>query len=187
MEKPLTRKELLSHLIQQAEDPFCTTQELQDLRNILFQSDTFSGMNHLYLVSLYLKKDFSLFSVSTEEAIHQCERALKEGNKRAYFYFYRIYKDLEEWQKARNNLRLSCDFKDKEGYLWMGKELLSGDLLPKDERQALSFFEKAILAGEKEGYDQLLLYHLQKGDIEKAKEILSRAREDQHPLPGVVE
>lgn len=187
MEKPLTRKELLSHLIAQAEDPFCSTQELQDLRNILFQSDTFSGMNHLYLVTLYLKKEFSLFSVTKEQALEQCALALKEGNKRAYFYFYLVYKKDGDWQKARNSLRLSCDFKDREGYLWMGKELLSGELFPKDERKALSFFEKAIQAGEKKGYDELLFHYLKNGEKEKAKEILVRAEKDSYPLPGVVE
>lgn len=187
MERPLTRKELLARLIRQAEDPFCTTEELSDLRNIIFHSDSFSGMNHLYVVDLYLRKDFSLFSVGFEEALRQCRLALQEKNKRGYFYLYRLYREKGQGLEARNSLRLSCDFQDPLGLLAMGRELLSGELFPKDEGKALSYLERAVQAGRKEGYDDLFFYHLRRGNRKEAEDVVRRAKEEHHFLPGVVE
>ncbi len=187
MEKRLTREELLENLINQLQDPFCSPEKYNDIQTILFQSDTFNGLNHLFLADLFLKNDRSLFRIDEKEAERQISLALKEGNKAAYYFFYLFHKQLGNATKARNYLRISYDLGLPDAYIAMGQESIDGTLFPKDLSFAYACFKRAVLSGKKEGHYYLLLVDTILGNKKKAEEDYQKAKEDGYVLPGVVE
>ena len=187
MEKRLTREELLENLIHQLQDPFCSPEKYSDIRNILFQSDTFNGLNHLFLAKLFLNNDHSLFRIDEKEAERQISLALKEGNKAAYYFLYLFHRRIGNATKARNYLRISYDLALPDAFIAMGKESIDGTLFPKDLSFANACFKKAVLSGKKEGHYYLVLVDTMLGNTEKAEEDYQKAKEDGYVLPGVVE
>lgn len=186
MEKRLTREELLESLISQAQDPFCSIDKFQDIRNILFRSDTFQGINHLYLAALYLDGDALLFDMDAKKAYDQIALAIKEGNRTAYFLLYRLARKEGDFQKARNALRIAYDSDYPKAYVAMGRELREGGLFPKDDDLAEACFKKAVETKEEAAYVELYALYLERGEKEKADALFQKAKEDGHPLPGVV-
>lgn len=187
MEKQLTRKELLENLIQQLQDPFCTLEKYDDIRTILLTSDTFFGLNHLFLAKLFIEDDAPFLNIDEEEARKQLELAIKEGNKNAYYFFYLFYKKTGDYTKARNYLRISYDLSFPDALMAMGKESMEGGLFQKDMAFAYACFRKAILAGKKEGYYYLVLIDTMAGNTQKAKDDYQKAMADGYFLPGVIE
>lgn len=188
MEKRLTREELLQNLIRQLEDPFCSAEKYADIKNILFTSDTFHGVNHLFLAKLYLDGVKDFLPVDEKECLHQIELALKEGNHNAYFFLYLFYRKVGDFSKARNFLRLSYDRHYPDALLAMGKESMEGILFQKDLSFAYACFRRAIdLGRKKEGYYHMVLIDTMLGNTKRAREDYEKAKKDGVLLPGVVE
>lgn len=186
MEKSLSRNELLTTFLRQAENPFTSMEQKADIKRILEESTTMRGMNHLYLVQCYFEEDHPLFYVTEEEALTQAQLALKENNRGAYFYLYKLYRDKDE-VKARNYLRLSCWNKNPYAYLEMGKLRKDGILFKKNREEAYRNFEVAARCGLEEGYFNLLLMASEDHDYEKEKKIYRTALVRGISLPGVVQ
>ncbi len=186
MEKKLTRDELLIELIEKAKDIFTTAEQKYDIGQILENSSSFKGKNHLFLVQCYFSDNGALFSLTEEEAVKQALLAVKEGSDYGCYFLYLLWKEKKPVQ-ARNALRICCDYSYPDAYLEMAKCKHYGILFEKDIDGAILYYRKAALSGRKEGYEGLMKVYLEQNEIDKEKEVYEEAKRNGIVLSGVIE
>lgn len=186
MEKKLTRDELLIELIERANDIFTTAEQKYDIGQILENSSSFKGKNHLFLVQCYFNETEALFSLTKKDAIKQALLAVKEGSDYGCFYLYQLWKDNKPVE-ARNALRICCDYGYPEAFLEMAKCKHYGILFEKDIDGAILYYKKAAMSGRKEGYEGEMKIYLELNMIDKEKEVYEEAKRNGIVLSGVIE
>lgn len=183
MEKKLTPKELLRNLIQSSKDPFTSTERLEDIKRVLLTSDNFCGINHLYMVKTYLNPDSYPFSITKQEAVNQCNKALKEGNTIGYFYLYLL---SEEELEKRKYLNLSLLYKYPNAYLEYARLHHIGTIYEKDLEKAYVYYKKAAGCGLKEGYYGMITIDMETGNKERQVQDYKEAEKKGFKLAGIV-
>lgn len=185
MEKTLTRNELLSYLLDKAQNPFTTMEQKNDVKRVLMESNTMRGMNHLFLAKCYFDEN-PLFSISRKEAIRQATLAFQENNTGAYYYLFLLLKDSNP-SKARNFLRLSASSGNPKAFLAMAKYQHDGILFEKNIDEAFKNYKIAASCSLYDGYFGMLLIASEKHDVELEKQIYKEALLKGFKLPGIIE
>ena len=186
MEKTLTRDELLLQLLQKAQNPFTTPQQMNDIKQVLLTSSNFQGKNHIYLLRCFFNEVEPLFLITEQGAIQQAYFALKENHPFSCYYLYKLLKDRDP-VKARNYLRICVDYAYPEAYLEMAKCQHYGILFEQNRKSAFEYYKKAALCQRKEGYYGMLLMACEDGDTDLEEEIYKEAKKRGFLLPGIVE
>ena len=186
MEKPLSREELFSGLLEKARNPFTSDEQKNDIKRILLSSSSFRGRNHLFLVECHLNPDITYFSISKEVAIQQAELAIKEKNFKGHYYLHLLYQDIDP-VKSRNHLRRACVYQMPIAFARRGYLLHEGILFEKNSEEAYKCFCQAALLKEKEGYFGRLVRQSEKGNVRAEKEVIRKAKEEGIILPGYIE
>lgn len=183
MEKKLTPKELLRNLIISSQDPFTSTERLEDIKRVLLTSDNFAGINHLYMAKTYLNPEAYPFQISKEEAREQCKLAIQEGNEIGYYYLYFLADtDIEK----RKYLNLSVLAKYPKAYLEYAKLKHQGIVYEKDIDKAYEYYKKAAHSGLQDGYYGMIQIDIERGDSRKQQEDYDEATKKGFHLPGIV-
>jgi len=184
MEPKLSQRELLIALLNQASNPFTSSEKIADIREVLGTGTTFKGVNHLYLARCCFI-DHPLFPVSIKEAKEQALLAIKEGNNNGYYYLYLTCKN-EDAQKAKEYLLLGIKANYSYAFLEYAKLLKAGQLFNRNIDLSYKYFELASKELPLEGFFGMLLIDEEKHDIKKANEDYQRALDLGINLPGVV-
>lgn len=183
MEKKLTPKELLRNLILSSNNPFTSTERLEDIKKVLLTSDNFCGINHLYMVKTYLQPESYPFTISKEEAIRQCDIALKEGNTIGYYYRYLLSdNDVEK----RKYLNLSVLNKYPKAYLEYARLHQLGIVYEKNLDKAYQYYKKAADSKLVEGYRGMMEIDIETGNKKQQVEDYEEAEKKGFHLPGIV-